>query len=56
MFVNGLASWMGIADDSISPYNLFDGISSTEDYGLSKQAYKVDDPAVDITYDLKSGF
>ncbi|MBJ9559432.1 phosphoethanolamine transferase [Citrobacter sp. FDAARGOS_156] len=56
MFVNGLATWMGIVGDSISPYNLFDGISSTEDYGLSKQAYKVDDPAVDITYDLNSGF
>lgn len=55
MFVNGLANWMGITGDSISPYNLFDGISSTQDYGLSKQAYKVNDPAIDITNDLKSG-
>lgn len=54
MFVNGLADWMGIEGNSISSYNLFDGIPNTQDYGLSKQAYKVDDPAIDITADLTS--
>ena len=54
MFVNGLADWMGIEGNSISSYNLFDGVPNTQDYGLSKQAYKVDDPAIDITADLTS--
>ena len=53
MFVNGLANWMGVEGKSINSYNLFDGIPSSQDYGLSKQDYKVDDPAIDITSDLE---
>lgn len=49
MFVNGLASWMGIRAQQIQPYNLFDGVADSEDYGLSKKPYKVDDPAIDIS-------
>lgn len=52
MFVNGVADWMGVEGDLIEPYDLFDGVSNKQDYGLSKKAYKVDDPAIDITSDL----
>lgn len=49
LFVNGLASWMGIRAEKIQPYDLFDGVSDTNDFGLSQQPYKVDDPAIDIS-------
>lgn len=52
MFVNGLANWMGIEAEQIQPYDLFDGITDSNDFGLSKQPYKVDDPAIDISNDL----
>ena len=49
MFVNGLANWMGINAEQIQPYDLFNGIPDTTDFGLSQQPYKVDDPAIDIS-------
>lgn len=52
MFVNGLAEWMGIEGGSISSYNLFDGISNPQDYGLSKKVYEIDDPAINLVDDL----
>ncbi|MCX9068488.1 phosphoethanolamine transferase [Citrobacter portucalensis] len=52
MFVNGLASWMGINAKQIQQYDLFDGVPDKQDYGLSQQPYKVDDPAIDISSDL----
>lgn len=52
MFVNGLANWMGIEGKQIQSYDLFDGIADSNDFGLSKQPYRVDDPARDIASDL----
>lgn len=49
MFVNGLANWMGISAQQVAPYDLFDGVTENDDYGLSQQPYKVDDPAIDIS-------
>lgn len=49
MFVNGLANWMGISAEKIQSYDLFDGVSDANDFGLSQQPYKVDDPAIDIS-------
>lgn len=52
MFLNGLADWMGIKAEQLQPYDLFDGVPDSNDFGLSKQPYKVDDPAIDISNDL----
>lgn len=50
MFVNGLASWMGIHASQLEPYDLFDGVDDMNDYGLNKiiDGIKVDDPAIAI--------
>lgn len=55
MFVGGLANWMGITNKKLETYNLFNGVSEREDFGLDKRlskSYKVDDPAIDISGNL----
>lgn len=54
MFVNGLANWMGIHAEQIQPYDLFDGVPDSNDFGLSLRPYKVDDPAIDISAAISS--
>ncbi len=56
LFTEGLAHWMGIINPRLTGYNLFDGVSDTNDYGFSEQLKKFKfvspDPAIDITSHL----
>lgn len=51
-FTEGLAQWMGIKNDQLSKYDLFDGRDDPEDYGLKEKVNSIKtplDPAIDIT-------
>ncbi|MGO3891916.1 MAG: phosphoethanolamine transferase [Paenalcaligenes sp.] len=51
-FVNGLANWMGIQNERLSPaYSLFDCVDDPDNYGLPSRltsANRTPDPAIDI--------
>jgi glucan phosphoethanolaminetransferase (alkaline phosphatase superfamily) len=55
-FTEGLASWMGIRNDKLGEYDLFDGKDDPSDYGLQKKLDAIlapADPAIDISGMLK---
>lgn len=55
-FTEGLATWMGIKNPNLQPYNLFDGISDSTDYGLNERRAKrnpINDPPIDMSDKLK---
>lgn len=55
-FTEGLASWMGIQNPNLHPYDLFDGISDPSDYGFQERRKKrnpIMDRAIDMTDFLK---
>lgn len=55
-FTEGLASWMGIQNSNLHPYDLFDGISDPSDYGFQERRKKrnpIMDRAIDMTDYLK---
>ncbi len=55
-FTEGLAHWMGIKNDQLSEYDLFDGKNDPEDYGLKEKIKSIKTPldkAIDISPYLK---
>lgn len=55
-FTEGLAYWMGIKNQNLRAYNLFDGISDATDYGLKERREKrnpLDDTPIDMTNLIK---
>jgi glucan phosphoethanolaminetransferase (alkaline phosphatase superfamily) len=55
-FTEGLAAWMGIRNDKLGKYDLFDGKDDPSDYGLKKKLDAIlapADPAIDISKILK---
>jgi glucan phosphoethanolaminetransferase (alkaline phosphatase superfamily) len=55
-FTEGLASWMGIKNEKLGKYDLFDGKDDPSDYGLQKKLDAIlapADPAIDISGMLK---
>lgn len=50
-FTDGLATWLGISNEKLKPYDLFDGISDLQDYGFNNHRENqktVMDPAINI--------
>ena len=54
-FTEGIGHWLGIKNDQLHHYDLFDGIHDSEDFGLRKKIQAIDtplDPAIDISSTL----
>lgn len=54
-FTEGIAHWLGIQNEQLRHYDLFDGIHDSEDFGLHKKIQAIDtppDPAIDISSTL----
>lgn len=50
-FADGLSSWLGISNEKLSGYDLFDGVPDVSLLGLDKKIKSIqyEDPAIDIT-------